>query len=432
MEYLASFVVIQIFYTLGMSLLINQKINLKSPRFYISFFVTLLLSLINVEYLNPAMRVVFNFLIYMIYSHLLFKTNLKDSIILGMLIFVLSICSEFIYVTVTFPFQNYDLVMNGDIYITFINNLFIGIILYFICSLKRVKGLHKNIIRAIDKINQKKVVIFALVVIVLYNLICWIAYFVSNNVLNKYYFTLIGFVLGVFCSLLIYYYFKTVNKYLTIFGKYNMSLKMIRDFELALDNYRISTHENKNQLKTIRNMSKDKKVESYIDALLNDSSEDNDEKLLNVIQKIPDGGLKGIIYTKLVDMKRKGIPYELVVDKKITADKISKIDDVTLTHICEILGVFLDNAIDASLEVDDVYVAIELYDEDGDINVSVSNGYKGYIDIDSMNQIGLTTKGSGHGYGLSLANYLINKDPKLEKRSEVTEDSFTQIIKIKV
>ena len=194
---------------------------------------------------------------------------------------------------------------------------------------------------------------------------------------------------------------------------------MIRDFELALDNYRISTHENKNQLKTIRNMSKDKKVESYIDALLNDSSEDNDEKLLNVIQKIPDGGLKGIIYTKLVDIK-------------ITADKISKIDDVTLTHICEILGVFLDNAIDASLEVDDVYVAIELYDEDGDINVSVSNGYKGYIDIDSMNQIGLTTKGSGHGYGLSLANYLINKDPKLEKRSEVTEDSFTQIIKIKV
>ena len=123
MEYLASFVVIQIFYTLGMSLLINQKINLKSPRFYISFFVTLLLSLINVEYLNPAMRVVFNFLIYMIYSHLLFKTNLKDSIILGMLIFVLSICSEFIYVTVTFPFQNYDLVMNRDIYITFINKI---------------------------------------------------------------------------------------------------------------------------------------------------------------------------------------------------------------------------------------------------------------------------------------------------------------------
>ena len=105
MEYLASFVVIQIFYTLGMSLLINQKINLKSPRFYISFFVTLLLSLINVEYLNPAMRVVFNFLIYMIYSHLLFKTNLKDSIILGMLIFVLAFAQSLFMLLLLFLFK---------------------------------------------------------------------------------------------------------------------------------------------------------------------------------------------------------------------------------------------------------------------------------------------------------------------------------------
>ncbi len=431
MEYLASFVVNHAFFTVGMGLLANEKIKYKSVRFYVSFLVTLILLILGFDYLNPAMRIIYNFVIYMIYAHLLFGHGFKNSVILGMLIFLFSVCAELIYLLVTLPLIHSELAGTEGAFSSFISNLVIGIILFFLCRIKKCREIYDSLLSITSKLNKKKILVFSLIIIVFYNFICWIAYFVSKDLLNRYYFTLIGSILGVFCSCLIYYYFKNSTKYLNMYDKYNDSLTTIRDFEAALNNYRMNTHENKNQLRTIRNMGDKKKIIAYIDALLKDDTND-DEKLLNKVQKIPNGGLRGIIYSKLLILETKKIPFELLVDKKITNEKIGQIDERTLTHVCQILGVLLDNAIDASSELDDAYVIIEIYDDQKTVNISISNGYEGYIDLESMDVMGVSKKGENRGYGLPFVNYLVSKDAKLEKNSEITEDSFTQTIKIKV
>ena len=261
--------------------------------------------------------------------------------------------------------------------------------------------------------------------------IFWFSYFIFNNVVKYTNLIITSSILNLASVLLVLFYLKVNNKYLSMSEKYNYSLQSIREFELMIENYKINTHENKNQFRTIRNMSKNKKINSYIDALLDESITD-DEKVLMDIQRIPAGGLRGIIYSKLLLMHQKNISTELVIDKKITSAKVNNIDDYTLTAICRILGVLLDNAIEGVNNLENKYIMVELYEEDKELVISITNNYEGYVDVGSINQPGISSKGKEHGYGLTLVQRLVKKNKKIQHRSEFFEDNFMQKIKIKV
>ena len=178
-------------------------------------------------------------------------------------------------------------------------------------------------------------------------------------------------------------------------------------------------------------MSKNKKVVSYIDALLNENPTDDEQLFMKTLQ-IPSGGLRGIIYTKLLEMKEKGIIFELSVDKMITNDLAQKIDEYTLTDICRILGVFLDNSIENVLNLSEQYIMVEMYAGEGELNIDITNNYEGYVDIEKISNPGETTKGDNHGYGLALVETLVKKNKKLFHESEIVENNFIQKLKIKV
>lgn len=432
MKHAVGFLVIHFFFTVAMMLINNN--NQKSFNFkktFLSFFTTLIFLILNYEYANPAFRIIFNFFIYMWLAHWLFEKNIRESILLGLFTTLLGIIAECIYVMITIPFSSRQNVLTTTPLIVLLDNFFIGVILCIISSIKRIKKLYINILDAISKIRHKTLVAFSLAIIVIFNFICWIGYLTSEKLLGTYSLQFLGSMLSIFSAILIFNYFKANNKYISIYEKYNVSLQSIREFETTLENYRINTHESRNQLRTIRNMSKEKSVNSYIDSLLNEDFRE-DEKILNEVQKLPNGGLRGIIYSKIAIMNKNNIPFELVVDKTISYQDIEKINDVTLTDICKILGVFLDNAIEAVTSLEEKYILIELYQEEGETVISVTNNYEGYIDIENMNIAGISTKGEGRGHGLALVNQVVKKNKKIEHDSNVTEDSFMQTIKIKV
>ena len=64
--------------------------------------------------------------------------------------------------------------------------------------------------------------------------------------------------------------------------------------------------------------------------------------------------------------------------------------------------------------------------------ISITNNYEGYVDVGSINQPGISSKGKEHGYGLTLVQRLVKKNKKIQHRSEFFEDNFMQKIKIKV
>ena len=71
------------------------------------------------------------------------------------------------------------------------------------------------------------------------------------------------------------------------------------------------------------------------------------EKLMMEVSMLP-SGIKATIYTKMVMMENKRISYKLNVDRKLRYvdffDRDANIE--TSLNICDILSVFLDNALE--------------------------------------------------------------------------------------
>ncbi len=431
MQYLATFLISNIFFIIAMSLLVETKLNFKSKKLYISYFISILFYLINFYQSFMVIRVALNVLVFMFLAYVLFEKGMRESIILGFLITLLAILSEIIYALFTSGFLNGLIVTENYPWIVFINNVIIGIILVVLCSFKETKRFYHFLIKVTRHFGEKQIAISALVIVALSSLFSLILNLASNHLLESYYVPFIGSFLTLICTAILFIYLRKNNQYLDIYEKYDISLRSIQEFEMALDDYRMNTHENKNQLRTIRNMSRNKSVIHYIDGLLDEKTKEDDQ-LLELIQKIPPGGLRGIIYTKLLLMKNKEILFELSVGRNITNNLLSKVNGQTLTDVCKILGVFLDNSIEAINGLEEKLILIEIYEELDGIVFAITNNYEGYLDVSTLQNPGKTTKGKGHGYGLSLVHHLVSHNTMLEHRNEIIEDNFVQIIKIKV
>ena len=174
-----------------------------------------------------------------------------------------------------------------------------------------------------------------------------------------------------------------------------------------------------------------KKVLNYIDELYNDEKDDNDVELLKKLQYLPSGGLKGLIYYKIEEMKEKKINTFIDISPKVKNIKINKKIDNNLKDISKIIGVYLYNAIEACSNSKEKYIVLEIYLNNNEWVFSLSNTYEGKIDTRKMDNEGYTTKGESKGYGLSLAKDLINKNENLRQEREIKGIYFVQRLYMK-
>ena len=175
---------------------------------------------------------------------------------------------------------------------------------------------------------------------------------------------------------------------------------------------------------------KDKSVIKYIDTIVKDQMED-DEALYTRVMTIPSGGLQGIIYQKMLVMKDEHIEFSLDVGRGIRDLNLEDLSMDDNYRLCKIVGVFLDNAIEESRKIDDKCIMISLYIDDGDFVIEVSNRFEGILDIDKLDKSGYTTKGDGHGYGLSLVKKILSETDVFENERSIKRNVFKQIIRIK-
>lgn len=203
----------------------------------------------------------------------------------------------------------------------------------------------------------------------------------------------------------------------------------LRELEEVLCNYRIDNHENRNQLLTIKSMTKNKKVVAFIDSILDSKLKDS-SRIMHETGIIPAGGLRGLVYSKILLMDSKNIEYELEVEKSIRVVNLLDYGDDTLLDICKIVGIFLDNAIEEVDNYEDKYIIIEMYKKDDVIVISVTNPINHEVDSNNIYEAGVSTKGGNHGYGLSLVDKLVKKNDKLKTYPEISDEEFTQTLEI--
>ena len=208
-------------------------------------------------------------------------------------------------------------------------------------------------------------------------------------------------------------------------------MNSLHQYEDMVDRQRVDNHENKNQLLIIKSMitKKDKDVIKYIDTIVKDQKED-DESLYTRVMTIPSGGLQGIIYQKMLVMKDEHIKFNLDVGRGVRDYGLDKLSIEDNYRLCKIIGVFLDNAIEESRNISDKCIMISLY-ADTDLVIEVSNKFEGKLDIDRMDESGYTTKGDGHGYGLTLVKKILSETDTFENTRSVKRNIFKQVIRIK-
>ena len=146
---------------------------------------------------------------------------------------------------------------------------------------------------------------------------------------------------------------------------------------------------------------------------------------------VPQGGLKGLLYYKIQEMLKEDVKIFVDVSPELEKSTNSRIINKLLGDVSKVIGVYIDNSIEAVRNLKEKYIVIEFYIENKNIVFSISNNYNGSIDIDKVDREGYTTKGTGHGYGLSLVRDIIDKNDKLSQKRELNGIYFVQKLYIK-
>lgn len=216
--------------------------------------------------------------------------------------------------------------------------------------------------------------------------------------------------------------------------EYDNLIDFVKEYEMIIENQRIDRHENKNTLVNIKSKLIDKSkrndIIEYIDSILKEKTTFSKEKYAK-LGYLPSNGLKGLFYYKIDRAENIGIKVSISIPKDVSKSLLYDLKGNDYKELCKILGVYLDNSIEASIISDDKNIGIEIYNRQDYVSVIISNSYCGEIDEVSINKTGYSTKGSGRGYGLSLVNKIIKSNKIFEIETSVTPKLYIQKLTIK-
>ena len=409
--------------------LANKKISLKNYKLYITLCGMMMTSALNFFIVNKYFRIILITVILILFFSFLFQENIKKCIIIPIYCQFLTILSEGIYTIVLIIIMNKNTTkIINFLEITFLTNLMVSAILISLVRLKLVRKLYDFIYKLIESISYKALSLACFMLMIIANILVMTSYY---KIEFTYYF-LFNTLMIIICMVIIVHSFKTQNNYNKVADQYNIAKNSLRDYENMMTKYRVTNHENKNLLLTVRAMTvnKEKNIPEYIDSIIEEKYED-DEKLLFEMSVIPTGGLRATIYSEILKIKENKINYNLNIDRKISTIDLIELDTNTIIDVCKIIGVFIDNSIEAVKRLKAKNINIDMYIIDNKLCIKVLNNYRGNIDITRINEEGYTTKGKGHGYGLSLVKNIIENNSLLDNATEITKNTFSQVLKIK-
>lgn len=402
----------------------NKKIDFHNYKFYISMFMYVILIVASVIVTNKLIRIVDVMIISILVSYYLMRGDIKKTILMIIITQFAIMVSEMIIV-LTISFLGVDMgFVNTSKFGGFAIDTSVAIIVILMFLLfSFLPNIYQKILKMTDRINSDYFIVLVFIVILIANVLVVTVY----QKVDYIYLLIFNSMITIVYFVIIIYSFSNRNRYLKVYDKYNTTISSLKEYEDILNQYRVSNHENKNQLLTIRNMikNKEKNIPEYIDKIVENKLKDN-EQLMGQSSIIPEGGLRGLVYSKMLLMKEYNIDFDLSIDRSIKRVQLLQLGDTTVLDICKIIGVFLDNAIEAVSSLEERFIDLEMSIENKKLYISVSNNYEGIIPMEEIENHGYTTKGRGHGYGLSLVKKIIDENSLLKNEKGVSSEEFTQ------
>lgn len=343
--------------------------NLKSFISYLLIFLPLLF--IPYIFFSDVTKLILSILFIIISLYFsIFKKDISNSvyytIVYELLVFICEIIISVVFVSI------FKINISGYEKFQF------SLLIFSICNclmvylLSKIKVLNKSIqkLNLIISKNQKDWVYIIIIIILLSFLIV----FNKNNLGSGInYYINAGMVIFIIASFVYVIYNKFQMQ--AIEDKYNESMEYVLRYEKIINEQGKKNHEYNNQLMVIKGyINKPERLSEYLDEVIGEHKT-GQNYTVKQLGFLPDGGVKGLLYHKLSKMEDNNIKYYLYVDQNLKDKDIESFDLKTYRDLTKLLGVFLDNAIDAALKSEEKEIEVELKDKDDCLLLTISNTY---------------------------------------------------------
>lgn len=357
--------------------------------------------------------------------YLTLNINDRKLVLYSFNIEIISSISELIVtlILVLFGVKSTEIVNNN--FYNLLANVLISILSIIIVNIGFIKKLICKFINIFDR-NRKLLNYLYIFIVMLYLIVLKNGF---ELILKSNYYINILFMFSIIIVIVIV--LRNESKYEQLKEENKQMLNYVTKYEKIITAQGKTNHEFKNQLMVIRGyaqMHSDKILE-YIDEIVKDSNKAGSSYLISQLNNFPDGGIKGLLYYKLSIMEDENIKYSINVEKGVKT-KLKTLSINNYKNITKILGVLLDNAIDASKKSKHKKINISVIKDNKNIIFKIYNTYKGKIDIEKVGT-GYTSKVKGHGYGLRLVKDIINENKVFDISHDLEDNYFVSSLYIK-
>lgn len=403
----------------------KSKKNIKLKNILILILFAILHTIINL-YLDSSIKTLAICLLYTMYFYIIFDKKVYKSIFSSVLYIILAIIPDLLTLTIITKILNMSKeYCHNYIAGSVLGNMIIGIMLILMVLLLR-KPL-KTVVNYKLSNNVKIVTVSALTLITIaiffYNLI---SNFRHDN--DTYTYLLVIITLIVILVTLLRQKMENEN----MFKKYDDLLTIMKNYESDIEEQRTINHESKNELLTIRSKlseENDKELCSYVDSIIGDKKSVKSAKF-SKFKYLPSNGLKGFFYYKFIEAEKRGIKVSLNISKLVENSYLGDMKTKDFKDLTRIIGVYLDNAIEAASTSEDKKLGIEIYEVKGIIQIIISNTYDNAIEKDKVGNERYSTKGKNRGHGLLLVKRILNENNRITSETKITDSLYIQTIKI--
>lgn len=389
--------------------------------------------------LYPYIGLYTNILVFILTLFVIALTerNSLVNVCLAILGYLFTICANYIYILCLRPF-GISVSMIETVYYVSSNIIFtilIYLITYQVGKLVRPYLIDWMLNQPKPLLSKKSqflcvLELFSCFVIYQFNIIYGNIVGYSIQIIN--YNAMLFFTFFIITMVILCFLIKTLKRDAELLNKLKES-EILQDYTAKVESLyleiRTFKHDYLNILSTMELYMKEKRytdLQHYFESkiLPQGRSLVSNDAVLGKLAKLKIPELKSLLYPKLLVALNHHL--DAVVDIKNDTTSIP-VDYLDLTRI---LGIFMDNAIEAAVETQEKTLYIGFHTYDNTTIIRIRNSCNPVEHIDHIFNLDYSTKPGSRGIGLYNANLLIHKHPNIILKTTCGDNMFTQELKI--
>lgn len=202
------------------------------------------------------------------------------------------------------------------------------------------------------------------------------------------------------------------------------------NLEQVYNNIRSFKHDYVNIMTSISSYLDEKRYDElteyfYKDILPTKETLNQNTDTLNGLMHVKQLEVKSLLSYKMLYAVEQGIQIHIDIPDDIQSINVKPVD------LLRILGIYLDNAIEAALETEQPLVNLHMANMESYVAILVGNSYIEHgIPISKMFQKGVSSKGDGHGVGLHNTNEILMQYSNILHETYTEHSMFYQHLQI--